>query len=121
MLSEHVFPPAARTLFPGLSTFKDDFYLAGGTGLALQIGHRISVDFDLFSTAPIKKTLLKKIEENYSTDRREVLVSNRDELTVLISGVKFTFLHYPFPVVLPLEQAGPVPLLSIGDILASKA
>ena len=30
-----------------LKIFKDDFYLAGGTGLALQIGHRESVDFDL--------------------------------------------------------------------------
>ena len=26
----------------------DDFYLAGGTALALQIGHRVSVDFDFF-------------------------------------------------------------------------
>jgi hypothetical protein len=25
------------------------FYLAGGTGLALQVGHRVSVDLDLFT------------------------------------------------------------------------
>ena len=31
--------------------FPKDFYLAGGTALALQIGHRISIDLDLFSSA----------------------------------------------------------------------
>ena len=29
-----------------------DFFLVGGTGLALQIGHRISIDIDLFSASP---------------------------------------------------------------------
>jgi hypothetical protein len=35
-------------LLPALSAFSG-FYLAGGTALALQIGHRVSVDFDFFS------------------------------------------------------------------------
>ena len=38
-----------RTLLPRLIPLKTRFYLAGGTGLALQIGHRESVDFDFFS------------------------------------------------------------------------
>jgi len=33
-----------------LRPFKKNFYLAGGTALALQIGHRTSMDFDFFST-----------------------------------------------------------------------
>jgi hypothetical protein len=37
-----------------LQTFKNRFYLAGGTGLALQIGHRVSEDFDFFSIGPFK-------------------------------------------------------------------
>ena len=41
----------AFELFPLLSKFKN-FYLAGGTALALHIGHRLSVDFDLFSSLP---------------------------------------------------------------------
>ena len=31
----------------------DDFFLVGGTALALQIGHRLSVDLDLFTQQPI--------------------------------------------------------------------
>jgi len=55
-----------RKFFPLLSNFRDDFYLAGGTALALQVGHRLSIDFDLFSDKLIKKTLFKKVEEIFS-------------------------------------------------------
>lgn len=113
--------PKARLLFPKLSHFKDTFYLAGGTGLALQIGHRVSVDFDLFSESSIKKTLFKKIEAVFAGETREVLVNNSSELTMVIGGVKFTFLHYPFPVILPFEVSGPIQTLSVQEILASKA
>lgn len=111
----------ARELFPKLSNFKDAFYLAGDTGLALQIGHRVSVDFDLFSAEPIKKTLLKKVEEVFSDESREILVNNSKELTLTIGGVKFTFLHYPFEIILPLVEVLPIPLLSIREIFAGKA
>jgi hypothetical protein len=40
---------------------------------------------------------------------------------VLIGGVKFTFLHYPFPVLLPFNASGPIPILSAKEILAAKA
>ena len=39
----------------------DDFYLAGGTALAFQMGHRKSIDLDFFSDNPVKNNLLKKI------------------------------------------------------------
>lgn len=42
-------PPAQRILWPQLSSVGADFVLYGGTALSLQIGGRISVDFDFFS------------------------------------------------------------------------
>ncbi|MFH1175659.1 MAG: nucleotidyl transferase AbiEii/AbiGii toxin family protein [bacterium] len=48
-----------KKLFPLLKNF-NDFYLAGGTALALQIGHRVSVDFDFFSEKEILPSLLKE-------------------------------------------------------------
>lgn len=113
--------PEAKILFPFISHFKEDFYMAGGTGLALQIGHRISVDFDLFSALPIKKTLLKKIEEVFKNITMRVLVNNPNELTVFIDEVKFTFLHYPFPIILPLIRTHSMLLLSVKEIIATKA
>jgi predicted nucleotidyltransferase component of viral defense system len=112
--------PESRALFPKLNEFKSDFYLAGGTALALQIGHRISVDFDLFSPEPIKKTLLEKVEA-YADSPVETLVNNSRELTVLVHRVKHTFLHYPFPTLLPFEMGDPLELLSAKEILVSKA
>jgi hypothetical protein len=55
---------------------------------------------------------LKSLEEQ---------VTSSDELTLLIAGVKFTFLHYPFPVMFPLETSGPLPILAAKEILATKA
>lgn len=116
-----VLTPKAVELFPHLSAFGGAFYLAGGTGLALQIGHRISVDFDLFSDDPIKKTLLNNVEQIFAPKSLEVVISNSRELTGLINGVKFTFLHYPFPTLMPFNTSGPVPLLSVQETLAAKA
>lgn len=116
-----ILTPAAAELFPRLSAFKAGFYLAGGTGLALQIGHRVSVDFDLFSGEAVKKTLVGNIEELFAKQAREIMVSSRSELTMMIGGVKFTFLHYPFPVILPLNTSGPIPILAVKEILATKA
>lgn len=120
-MEAEVLTPKARELFPRLLHLKASFYLAGGTGLALQIKHRMSVDFDLFSESPIERTLLKKVEELFKGELCQILVSNSGELTLMIGGVKFTFLHYPFPVILPLNKSYPVPILSTKEILATKA
>jgi hypothetical protein len=111
----------ARQLFPKLARLRTDFYLAGGTALALQIKHRVSVDFDLFSDDPISRRLLGIVEEIFAANDREVMVNNADELSVVIDGVKFTLLHYPFVPCLPLRDEDPIPLLSVKEILATKA
>jgi hypothetical protein len=38
-------------LWPELDAVPSDFVLYGGTGLALQLGHRVSEDFDFFSSS----------------------------------------------------------------------
>lgn len=38
-----------KKILPLIKIFSPDFYLVGGTAIALQIGHRRSIDFDLFS------------------------------------------------------------------------
>ncbi|OGG48901.1 hypothetical protein A3G63_01335 [Candidatus Kaiserbacteria bacterium RIFCSPLOWO2_12_FULL_52_8] len=113
--------PEATELFPKLAAFKKEFYLAGGTALALQLGHRVSVDFDLFTPQPIKKTLLPMVESVFSVPVSNVLVNSSSELSLIVGGVKCTFLEYPFAVLLPLQEGEPVDLLSAKEILATKA
>lgn len=120
MMHPEALTEEGRKLFPSLSKF-DGFYLAGGTALALQIGHRVSVDFDLFAAEPINKTLLAKIKRAFPTASVSPLVNNPDELSVYISGVKFTFLHYPFSVLEPLVKYNNLNLLSPLELAATKA
>jgi len=57
---EEVLPENARKALAilGESGILDDAYLAGGTALALHIGHRTSVDFDFFTREKLNKSLL---------------------------------------------------------------
>src|SRR5262245_19491173 len=48
-----VLPPAQRRLWPELADTPDEFTLHGGTAIALRLGHRQSVDFDWFTSAPV--------------------------------------------------------------------
>ena len=45
-----ILPDSQRRLWPELDAIPSDFVLYGGTGLALQLGHRASEDFDFFSS-----------------------------------------------------------------------
>ncbi|OIP51686.1 hypothetical protein AUK10_04505 [Candidatus Gracilibacteria bacterium CG2_30_37_12] len=97
-----------------LKIFSKNFYLAGGTAIALQLGHRKSLDFDLFSSKKIDNTkILAKLKENgYIVNR--ILVDNKgEELTIISGGVKIIFLYYPFQVKKGLIFEG----ISLPDIL----
>jgi len=95
------------------------FYLAGGTALALHLGHRTSVDFDLFREETFDpQWLLRQLP---TPPPVHVLQEARDTLTVEFRGVKTSFFAYRHSLVKPLE-AGPSPirLASIPDIAAMK-
>ena len=49
----YIFDKTRQKMLLPLAAFKNDFYFAGGTGLALQLGHRISEDFDFFTNTKI--------------------------------------------------------------------
>lgn len=51
---EEILSENAISVIESLGTRLEAFYLAGGTGLALQLGHRKSNDFDFFSEKPFK-------------------------------------------------------------------
>jgi predicted nucleotidyltransferase component of viral defense system len=120
-IHKNILTDEMQKIYSKLGEFRDDFYLAGGTGLALLVGHRASVDFDFFSDKPIKKTLLKKIEETFSRFRIQIILNTSNELTVIIDNTKITFLYYPFSQVLQLETDNGIQILSIKEILATKA
>lgn len=110
----------AAALLPTLGRF-ESFYLVGGTALALQIGHRISVDFDLFTSEELSERLLARAKRVFSPHLITVTYAAPEQLNVIVDGVRVTFLSYPYPVIEPLVHLEDISLASVGEIAAMKA
>lgn len=110
----------AKRIFNKLRYFSD-FYLAGGTGLALQLGHRISIDFDLFWEKYIPKDLLEKVRKVFKNAKIKVVVNHSEQLTVTISGINLTFARYPFPVISKFINYQGIRILPALEIATMKA
>jgi len=84
-------------LLPVMSQFRREYYLVGGTAIALYIGHRRSIDFDLFKLSGInhKKNLDKLSASGFGlTVTRRVM----EQMNLIVNDVKVTFFQYPFAV-----------------------
>jgi len=107
-------------LLPLLKQFRQEFYLVGGTAIALQIGHRRSIDFDMFKYSSIKpKQILTKVTESgfpYLVTRRVT-----EQLNVTINEVKFTFFEYPFNIEADNGLEDILRMPSLIDLSAMKA
>lgn len=99
---------------------KYGFYLAGGTALALYIGHRTSLDFDFYTK---KKFNNRKLLEELETKFKNVKLIQIPEQTLIvkIEGREISFFRYPYPLIFPLikEKDFP-PIASKEDISAMK-
>jgi len=82
--------------------FSRDFYLAGGTAIALQIGHRRSIDFDLFTNHEIKRNAIKQAFDNSPYQIQKVIYSAYDQLHLIVNEVKLTFFAYPYQIEAPI-------------------
>lgn len=85
-------------LLPLLKLFKKDFYLVGGTAIALQIGHRHSIDFDLFTIKPIRNTGIKNIIQKNKYTIHSILFEDSIQLHLVINNVKLTFYEFPYDI-----------------------
>ncbi|MBL7078069.1 nucleotidyl transferase AbiEii/AbiGii toxin family protein [Candidatus Shapirobacteria bacterium] len=109
-----------REAFGKLKEFSKG-YLAGGTALALQINHRLSFDFDLFFTHPLRKSLIRKCLQLFEEESR-IIRQTGDQITIITPlGIKLDFIHYWHKPIRPLVKTGELPLASILDIAADKA
>ena len=95
-------------------------YLVGGTALAIQLGHRTSLDLDFyirekFSSKKITQNLSKLIKKTeFDADQPE------GTLQGYVQGVNFSLFHYDYPLIRPLVDFPPIKLVSLEDISAMK-
>lgn len=84
-------------LLPLVASFSKTFGLVGGTAIALHLGHRESIDFDLFTHEPFDTAKIKrKIKTHHTIDR--VIRDETGQFTIIANGVHMTFFHYPYPI-----------------------
>jgi hypothetical protein len=96
------------------------FYLAGGTALALQLGHRRSEDLDFFSPTEDISTLRSKHEEALAVFHVLMADSSWGNLVYLVRDVRVGFYGYGYEVIDSLIEKEDLRLASIEDIALMK-
>lgn len=109
------------SIFPKLTFLKNDgFYLAGGTGLALQLGHRTSIDLDFYKRNHFNNVkLFTRIETVFGKEVEKTL-QQKDTLFCKITGVDLSFFWYKYPLLKSPKIITGVPVASLEDIAAMK-
>lgn len=92
--------------------------LVGGTSLALQIGHRKSIDLDLFGYFEIDEYHLSSILGQF--DSVKLLNKSANIKTFLINEIKVDFVNYPYHWLEPCQTINGIRLATIKDITAMK-
>lgn len=105
-------------LLEKLSVFKNHFYLAGGTGLALQLGHRKSVDFDYFTSNEFEnEKLINIVKKTFYGIKISVIQNELDTLTFLLNGsIKLSLFKLQYSNVMPLIKTEFFNLAQIPEI-----
>jgi hypothetical protein len=95
---QEVLSEKAQDLIDKIAGQISSFYLAGGTGPALQLGHRVSEDFDFFS------------EESFDTEEIEAVTAPEKVISVrprtihcVKDGIRLSFLFYGVPLCYPMQ------------------
>ena len=90
------------------------FYLVGGTGVALQLKHRLSLDLDFFTEKDIDtKALIQKIKNlgDFSIEKEA-----QNSLTGVFQGTIITFLKYDYPCLFQFKNLGGIEIADLKDI-----
>jgi len=95
-----------------------DFYLTGGTALALQLGHRQSIDLDWFSEQDFLNEKIKKILALLGNFK--LLSEEKGTIHGTLNEIRVSFFYYNYSLLFPLIKFGGIKLADERDIAAMK-
>lgn len=120
LMFETILLPETKSLLQNLTkvNLPKESYLAGGTAVALHLGHRRSADLDFF-------TPIEFVETQWEAKLKKDLgfkLSKRDWQTLIghINNVKFSLFNYPYKNIAQQESYGQIPIASLPDLAAMK-
>ena len=116
-MHSEILTPAQTEILPFLAKYRAKYFMVGGTAIALHIGHRKSIDFDMFTIEKVNSLQIKKnvFGTNYTSS---LIIALPDQIHFILNGVKLTFFEYPFPVVADIDFQN---IFRIPDLLSLAA
>lgn len=113
-------PPRTKKVFNWLryETFIEEFYLAGGTAIALYFGHRTSIDLDFFCDAPFNPDVLQENLAKFGAF--ETTKKERDTLTGELKKAKLSFFKISDKLIRPLLHLDSLRLADLLDLAFMK-
>ncbi|NOX47224.1 MAG: nucleotidyl transferase AbiEii/AbiGii toxin family protein [Chlorobi bacterium] len=120
MLQTRTIEPGTLELLKKLMSipYLDSFYLVGGTALALQLGHRTSIDIDLFTPDDFDKdNLIKILNEDFDVS---IESENENMVITFINNIKVDFVKMGYPILFKPFLIENIRMLDIRDIVAMK-
>ncbi len=96
-----------------------DFALVGGTNLSLKLGHRLSVDLDIFTNIPfdreeVERAIIKKLPQTIKLDQR------KQSIWFNIDEIKVDIILHEYKYIEPVETIDDIRFVSIADIIPMK-
>ena len=121
MLQSQTVEPGTLGLLKELMALDElkQFVLVGGTNLSLRLGHRLSIDLDLFTNQSFDSEYIRdRLTERYS----EIIVTGQGgkSLFLFINRIKIDIVCALFDNIQPADEIEGIRLASIPDIIAMK-
>lgn len=102
----------------GKSGLVNKAYLAGGTALALQLGHRISLDLDFFTPEPFEEITIANRLKDLGKFEQDTI--NWRTVMGTFEGAKFSLFYYEYPLVSETVEFEGIKMVQPSDIAAMK-
>jgi len=117
----NILSQSQKDLLPLVKQYQTDYYLVGGTAIALLLGHRESIDFDLFTFKNKNQLKTKATLQLKTTDKIISIFEGKDQSHFVINGVKITFFNFPYviPVKKIMDGIKMPDILTLGAMKAS--
>ena len=94
------------------------YNLVGGTALALQIGHRVSIDIDLFGNCEIDEIAV--LDQLNACGPVHVLKKSKNILICSVQGIKVDIVNYSYPILENTLISDGIRMVGLKDIAAMK-
>ena len=95
-----------------------EFHLVGGTALALRLGHRRSLDIDMFCQASFDSQALARVLTRKLPVERHYKES--DTVSAMINGIKVELISHAYPLLNPVLEVQGIRMASLPDLAAMK-